>query len=54
MQLDHDRERPAAARLEETRQQRVVPMSEIFHVGDIDVMRGLRACCHASLPFLEG
>src|SRR5438094_347684 len=52
VQLDHDRERSAAAWLEEARQQRFVPMSEIFHIRDIDVIRHLRACCHASLPFL--
>ena len=54
MQFDHERERSTAARLEETGQQRFVTVPEIFHVCDINIIRCLCACCHASLLFLVG
>src|SRR5215510_4692778 len=52
MQFDHDRERPAATRLEETRQQGFVAVSEIFHVFDVNSIGCASADSHARLLFL--
>ena len=54
MQFDHDRERSAAARLEETRQQRFVAVPEIFHVCDVNVIGCLCAWLPCEPPFPGG
>src|SRR5262249_41500073 len=54
VQFDHNRERSAAARLEETRQQRFVAVPEIFHVFDINGIRRASADSHMRLLLLVG
>jgi hypothetical protein len=41
MQFDDERGRPCATRLEETSQQRLVPMADIFNVFYINFIRGV-------------
>jgi hypothetical protein len=38
MQFDDGRERPLAARFDETSQQRLVPVADIFNVFYVDLM----------------
>jgi hypothetical protein len=52
VQFDHDGEWSAAARREETRQQGLIAVSEIFHVCNVNVICCLCTGGHVSLLFL--
>ena len=54
VQFDHEREWSAAARREEPRQQGLITVSEIFHVGDVHVIGCLCTGGHGSLLSLMG
>ena len=49
MQLDHHRERSAALGLEETCQEGLITMPQIFHVFDLDFIGGPYTGRHAKL-----
>jgi hypothetical protein len=49
MQFDDERERPLTARLKEPRQQRLVPVAEIFNVFCLDIIRLGCGGCHDML-----
>jgi hypothetical protein len=50
VQLDNERERPCAARLEETSQQRLVSVTDILDVFNVEFISGKRFGFHDSPP----
>jgi hypothetical protein len=54
VQFDHDRERSTATRLEETRQQGLVAVAEIFYVFDVNSIGRLSTDSHTRFLFLIG
>jgi hypothetical protein len=49
MDFDHNREWPGAARLVQTREQRLVVAPQLFDVGNVDLVAIVCACSHDAM-----